>query len=155
MYAFFFTIENLPPVVAFGESLFAYPLVQGLHVLALAVAVGLLALADLRLAKVLLVAHPARAVVAALRPWFVGGFVLMFVTGALLFLPKASLLYASPLFWTKMALILLAGGNALYFELNHHHCAVAPGAIKPWVAGLASLSLWVAVIVTGRLLAYF
>jgi hypothetical protein len=152
---FFFNIENLPAVVAFSESLFAYPVVQGLHVLTLAVAVGLLALADLRLAKVLLTAYPERVVVAGLRPWFIGGYALMFVTGVLLFLPKATLLYASPLFWTKMVLILLAGANALYFELHHHQDARAPGSIQPQVAGLASLGLWVAVIVTGRLLAYF
>jgi hypothetical protein len=155
MYEFFFNIENLPTVVAFSESLFAYPLVQGLHVLTLAVAVGLLALADLRLCNLLLTAYPARAVVGGLRPWFIGGYALMFLTGIVLFLPKASLLYASPLFWTKMALILLAGANAFYFELNYHKGSQTPGSIKPQLAGLASLGLWVAVIVTGRLLAYF
>ncbi|MDR2212775.1 MAG: hypothetical protein LBE21_04025 [Pseudomonadales bacterium] len=155
MLDFFLTLENQPAVVAFSESLFAYPVVQGLHVLSLALAVGLLALADLRLARVLFTAYPAKVVVAGLRPWFIGGYALMFVTGVLLFLPKASALYASPLFWTKMALIALAGVNALYFELNYRQGHDAPESLRPKLAGLASLGLWVAVIVTGRLLAYF
>jgi hypothetical protein len=169
-YDAFCHLENLPLVLAFDESLFAYPVVQGLHVLTLALAVGLLTLADLRLAGVLFTDWPARVVVAGLRPWFLAGYALMFATGVLLFLPKATQLYASPLFWTKMMLILCAGANALYFELRHRHDGAghddfshggtagdgtlhaAPAAR---VAGLVSLGLWVAVIVTGRLLAYF
>jgi len=156
LYEWFQNLENLPVIVVFGESLIAYPIVQGLHVLALALAVGLLALADLRLARVLLVDYPARVVVAGLRPWFLAGYACMFGTGLLLFLPKATQLYASPLFWAKMGLILLAGLNALYFELRLHRGRDdGERAAAPKVAGLVSLGLWVAVIVTGRLLAYF
>lgn len=156
LYETFFAIENYPTVVNFGESLFAYPVVQGLHVLGLAVAVGLLALADLRLANVLFTSYPARAVVGGLRPWFILGYGFMFLTGVLLFLPKATQLYDSGLFWAKMALIVLAGINALYFELRYRREAGEEGsATRRKVAGLASLGLWVAVIVTGRLLAYF
>src|SRR5690606_11984782 len=150
MYDTFFSIENIPTVVNFGESLFAYPVVQGLHVIALALAVGLLALADLRLANVLFTTYPARSVVGGLRPWFLVGYVLMFVTGILLFLPKATQLYASGLFWGKMALIALAGVNALYFELRYRREADDEGSIKRRrIAGLVSLGLWVSVIITG------
>ena len=159
MYDFFLQIENFPPVVAFTESLFAHPVVQGVHVLALAFAVGLLALADLRLAGILFPQHSERAVLSSLRPWFIGGFGVLLVTGVLLFLPKATLLYASPLFLVKLFLILLAGLNAFWFELNYRRAQTngehAWHYLSPRTAGLVSLGLWVSIIVLGRLLAYF
>lgn len=164
LFDFFAWIENLPLVLAFTESLFAYPVVQGVHVLALAFAVGLLGLADLRLAGVLLPRHSERAIVSALRPWFIGGFSVLLVTGILLFLPKATSLYNHPLFLVKLGLIALAGLNAFWFELNFRRdgrrsvgagSAVAWRYVSPRAAGLTSLGLWITIIVLGRLLAYF
>jgi hypothetical protein len=185
MYTLFAWIENLPPVIAFTESLFAYPVVQGVHVLALAFAVGLLGLADLRLAGLLLPDHSERAIVSALRPWFIAGFCVLLVTGLLLFLPKATALYNHPLFLVKLGLIALAGLNAFWFELNYRraeprranqprenahredqyresqsHVSHSKGTaawhfVPPRVAGLVSLGLWITIIVLGRLLAYF
>jgi hypothetical protein len=159
LYEFFLRVENLQPVLAFTESLFAYPVVQGVHVLALAFAVGLLGLADLRLAGVLLTQGSERAIVSALRPWFIGGFCVLLVTGILLFLPKATSLYSHPLFLVKLGLIALAGLNALWFELNFRRVSVGSAAVwryvSPRAAGLTSLGLWLTIIVLGRLLAYF
>ncbi len=156
LYTFFSWLENLPSVVAFTESLFAYPAVQGVHVLALAFAVGLLGLADLRLAGVLLPQHSERDIVSGLRPWFIGGFSVLLVTGVLLFLPKATALYNHPLFLIKLALIALAGLNAFWFELNYRREHVATWRyLSPRAAGLISLGLWITIIVLGRLLAYF
>lgn len=160
MYNFFAWIENLPPVIRFTESLFAYPVVQGVHVLALAFAVGLLGLADLRLAGILLPQQSERALVSALRPWFIGGFCVLLVTGILLFLPKATSLYNHPLFLVKLGLIALAGLNAFWFELNYRRADHGDGTrawqlVSPRAAGLISLGLWVTIIVLGRLLAYF
>ncbi len=160
LYDTFLQLENLPPVLAFTESLFAYPVVQGVHVLALAFAVGLLAIADLRLAGILLPQQPAQSFLGGLRPWFIGGFAVLVITGVLLFLPKATQLYASPLFLIKMFLIALAGLNAFYFELNFRRSQRADisgswHSISPRAAGLISLGLWVLIIILGRLLAYF
>lgn len=151
----FTALENHAAVLTFSESLFAYPVVQGIHVLALALAVGLLALADLRLVGVALTTLPARRVVQDLRPWFIGGFVLLFITGLLLFLPKATELYASPLFRVKLLLILLAGINALWFELAFRKREDAAVSRQQRIAAVLSLLLWTSIIVLGRLLAYF
>jgi hypothetical protein len=159
LYSLFSWIENQPLILAFTESLFAYPVIQGIHVLALAFAVGLLAIADLRLAGWLLPQHSERALVSALRPWFIGGFGVLLVTGVLLFLPKATSLYNHPLFLVKLALIALAGVNAYWFEMNFRRTSVGSAAVwsyvSPRAAGLISLGLWITIIVLGRLLAYF
>lgn len=154
-------IEHSVPVMAFNESLFAYPIVEGTHLLGLAVAVGLLALVDLRLAGWFLAERPVEEVIRDLRPWFIGGFAAVIGTGILLFLSKASVFYVSPLFWAKMGLVVLAGLNALYFEFNHQRSVrgAAGTHCGQWasskVSGLVSLFFWIVIVVLGRLLAYF
>lgn len=154
-------VENSAPIAAFNESLFAYPIVEGTHLLGLSVAVGLLALVDLRLAGWFLSGQPLDEVVRSLRPWFIGGFIAVLASGVLLFASKATVFYVSPIFWFKIALVGLAGLNALYFEFNHQRvergAAVLPGGqwVSPKVSGLVSLSFWIVIVILGRLLAYF
>jgi hypothetical protein len=83
----------------------------------------------------------------------------MFVTGGLLFWAEAITAYDSVHFWIKLGLILLAGLNAFYFERvtrrgiqEWDNAPVLP--FKARFAGLASLILWSAVIITGRTMAY-
>jgi hypothetical protein len=83
----------------------------------------------------------------------------MFVTGTLLFVSEAAKVMASPWFRLKMLFLLLAGINALYFELTlgrglggWNHSPNPPTAAK--VAGWTSLGCWAAVIIFGRWVAY-
>jgi hypothetical protein len=95
----------------------------------------------------------------SLRGWMLGGFGVMFVTGALLFAAHARKAYENPYFRAKAALLLLAGVNALVFHLTidrrraeWNRDPVPPRAAR--VAGLTSLVLWVLVIAAGRFFAY-
>jgi hypothetical protein len=87
------------------------------------------------------------------------GFILMFVTGGLLFWAEAITAYNSVHFWIKVGLIFLAGVNAAYFELVTHlgisswdNDPIPPR--KARLAGLISLVLWTGVVITGRTMAY-
>lgn len=156
MHDFWANVEGWRGFTAFNESLFLYPTVQGIHVLALGLAVGLLALADLRLAGLALTRLPARTVLRSLRPWFVGGFGIVFTTGLLLFLAQATRFYDKPLFWAKLVIIALAGLNALWFEMvTRRSTDEQQGVWSAKAAALTSLALWTLVIILGRLLAYF
>ena len=161
MYDLFLSFESLPLSIAFAESLFAYPIVLGIHLLALAFAVGLLGLADLRLMGVLLTEYSYSEVLDSLRPWFISGFALVLGSGIVLFLPQASVFYSSTLFWIKILMIALAGLNALYFEVTYRreHKQVSRKSswlrFSPRASGSASLAFWLTAIVLGRLLAYF
>jgi hypothetical protein len=155
------SVENSAALDAFRESLFVFPAVEGIHLLGLSVAVGLLALVDLRLAGWLLTGQSVADVVKGLRPWFIGGFVAVIGSGIVLFFAKATIYSNSPLFWTKLVLIFLAGINAVYFEWSFHrqaaaHDSPAGGAVlQARVSGLLSLGFWITIIILGRLLAYF
>jgi hypothetical protein len=78
----------------------------------------------------------------------------------------AALLYGQPLryygkvfFWTKMALMLFAGLNALYFHYTTYKTVAAwdttdrpPVGAK--LAGAVSIVLWAGVVIFGRITAY-
>lgn len=145
--------------VAIAESRHAFVLIEGAHLIGLSVAIGLLFVIDLRLLGVVLRGVPAPRVLAALRPWVFGGFALIFLTGALLFWAAAGRLVQSPAFAVKLVLILLAGVNALFFEVVLARRAPAAGAavrvpVPARAAALASLVLWTLVIAFGRLIPY-
>ena len=142
-----------------SESPLAFPVIEGLHLISLAVSVGLLFLIDLRLLGLLWRSLPLAEVLGQLRKPVLLGFGVIFATGVLLFFAEAPTLVASPAFPFKLLFIALAGLNALWLEkitlqradLSLPH-ALPPPAVR-W-AGLASLLLWTAVIVCGRLIPY-
>ncbi|HMK89700.1 MAG TPA: DUF6644 family protein [Methylocystis sp.] len=144
---------------ALRESQYAFPVIEGTHLLGLAFSVGLLAIVDLRLAGVVLKDAPLLDVLRQLRPFIIGGFILTFATGSLLFWALSIKLLVNPAFPVKFLFILLAGANFLWFELG-----LAPGAvewanhaippIKVRVAGWTSLVLWSVVVMAGRLIPY-
>ena len=152
-------IEQWPLAVAIAESNYVFPLIEGVHLIGLSIAVGLLFITDLRLAGVVLKRIPAAQVLHQLRPWVLGGFVVIFITGGLLFAASASTLLGSAIFAWKMLFIALAGLNAAYFEFViakrsevRDGQVVLPQAAK--YAAIASLGLWTVVIVCGRLIPY-
>src|SRR5215467_12484509 len=90
----------------------------------------------------------------------VGGFVINLLTGILFFTADPMMYWPNPAFRLKMFLILLAGINALIFTLFKHRQALALGdddqatTFMKVSAGL-SLSLWLVVLLLGRLLPAF
>src|SRR5262245_54026517 len=71
--------------IALHESLYLYPLIESTHVLTLTVFVGLTVMLDLRLLGLAMKQVPASEVIARLVPWAKTGFVIMAITGLLLF----------------------------------------------------------------------
>ena len=152
-------IENSAVGVAIAESRYAYPVIEGIHLIGLAVSIGLIFLTDLRLMNMFMRRVPVVDVLKHLRPYVMGGFVAVFVSGALLFWSAAARMLESPAFLAKMAFMALACINALYFELVIARRApvreshpLLPSSVR--YAGLASFALWTLVVVCGRLIPY-
>ena len=145
--------------VAIRESSYAFPLIEGIHLLGIGISVGMLCWFDLRLVGVAMTDQSVSKVWKRVMPTAFVGFIVMFITGGLLFWAEAATAYNSMDFWIKMGLLLLAGINAGYFELSTHRHAhewdnggILP--LKARLAGAFSLLLWIAIIVTGRTMAY-
>src|SRR5262249_51802240 len=71
--------------IALHESLYMYPLVESVHVLTLCLFVGMSVMLDLRLLGIALRRVPVAEVTDRLVPWMVAGFIVMVITGVLLF----------------------------------------------------------------------
>jgi hypothetical protein len=88
--------------IALHESLYMYPLVESVHVLTLCLFVGMSVLLDLRLLGLTLRRVPVSEVTARLLPWMQAGFVVMIVTGLLLFYAIPVRSYQNVFFRLKM-----------------------------------------------------
>ena len=109
-------LEQTPLGSAIAESRYAFPIIEGIHLIGLSLSVGLLFLIDLRLIGVLFKRVPVADILRQLRFWVLGGFAAIFLSGGLLFFAEASTVLASPAFAFKLVFIALAGLNAGYFE---------------------------------------
>lgn len=138
----------------------AFPYVEGAHVLALSLSVGIVMWFDLRLLGVAMRTRPVSEVFQDLKLWMFAGFGIMFLTGGLLFAAHATKAYASGYFRAKLALLILAGLNAAVYHLTIDRSESEWGkALVPppraRAAGLLSLLLWFSVVAVGRLFAYY
>lgn len=140
------------------ESLYMYGWVESTHVLTLMLFLGMLLVIDLRLLGVAFKDVPASRIVERLDKPMMLGFVVMVISGALLF-------YAIPVrstqsVWFRIKVVLLiAGVNALLIR-NMTRSSTIPWDNDPIPprririgAGL-SLGLWTLVIGAGRSMAY-
>ncbi len=145
--------------IALHESLYAYPLVESVHVLTLCLFVGLAATLDLRLMGLTLRRVPVSEVTRRLLPWMIGGFTIMVISGALLFYAIPIRSWHNVFFRFKLILLVVAGINVWVFHARVWRSVsdwdadpVTPPAAR--AAGAASLALWAAIIVSGRMIAY-
>ena len=102
---------------------------------------------------------PVSDVVDRLLPLTIAAFVIMVISGTLLFLAIPLRSYQSIFFRFKMVLLLLAGLNVWLFHSRVYPKVAAfdvdgvpPRAAK--VAGAVSLALWIGIIFSGRMIAY-
>lgn len=142
------------------ESLWAYPIVDTVHVLALIAFVGAAILLDLRLAGVALTTLRISEVVERTRGGLWGGFAVMSTTGLLLFGANPVKFATNPFFQMKLILLAVAGLNAGVFHAAtyRHVAAWDDSAVPPAPARLAgwiSLTAWTLIIAAGRLIAFY
>jgi hypothetical protein len=144
------------PATAMRDNAWLYPAVEIVHIAGFAVLVGAVAMFDLRVlgfGREL----PLRVLARHLLPWSVGSMLAVVPSGLLLFATEAPDLAANRVFLLKLALIGLAGLNALAFHAGPYRQADRwPRRAPPRARLQAALSLllWLAVIACGRLLAY-
>ncbi len=128
----------------------AYPALEMLHIVGIALLVGNLALLELRvwgLAPQL----PLRPLARLSLGLALGGFGLLALTGLLMFAANPGEMLANRAFVIKMVLIMLAGLNAALFHARGS--LDNPDGVARGLTAL-SLGLWLAVIICGRWIAY-
>src|SRR5262249_47934669 len=109
-------LAKTPGSIALHESVYSYPLVESAHVLTLCVFLGIAVMFDLRLLGVTLTNVPMTQLKQRLGPWMTGGFMVMVITGAMLFYAVRVRSYLSIWFRMKAVALVLAGLNAFVFH---------------------------------------
>jgi hypothetical protein len=152
-------LEETPISAVVRESLYGFQILVAIHIIGIALSIGTLLWVDLRLLGVSLGRARVSDVYRSFAPIFLPGFVLMAVSGILLFVGFATSAYGNTYFRFKMIAIALAGVNALVYHFTIGRKAaewdsapVPPPAAR--AAGLASLAIWTAVILAGRMISY-
>ena len=148
------TLEQWPPVAALRGSYLVYPLVNALHVVGAALLFGAIVPLDLRLAGWRRGVGAVDQLARFLLPVAIAGLVLAILAGLLLFTTDARAYAGSPLFQAKLVLIALALVNAYALRAIDWRGAEASRR-RLALGGVASVLLWLAVIVLGRLIGYF
>jgi uncharacterized membrane protein len=129
---------------------------QTVHFVGLSLLFGVVLLLDLRMLGFM--KGLSFSALHRLLPWGVLGFGINVVTGILFFIgsPPDFYITASVFHW-KLALILVAGANALYFTVFEQPWALGPGDAPPVAAKVAAASgifLWLGVIFCGQMLPF-
>jgi len=137
------------------ENDLLFPFIESVHVLAVCLVVGSIAVVDLRLLGFASVDRPVGRLMRSILPITVGAFGLAVAAGSLLFISHASKYLENRFFIAKITLIALAGVNMAVFHLigarnldQWENDALPPLFAR--VAGGLSLFLWVSVVACAR-----
>jgi hypothetical protein len=135
---------------AIRDSLWLFPVIESVHLLALALIGGAVLVVDLRLLGLGLRQQPVARLARDVQPWLAGGLVVMVASGLLLFLSEAIKCYHNAAFWTKMAFLL----PALIFTFTvRRKVAAGENHVRPlWrkLVAVTSLTMWSVVGAAGR-----
>jgi len=145
---------NLPGGAFLRESTYGFSVLLTVHVVGMCLFLGLIIMMDVRLVGIGNRSTPAALIQRRLFPWQMAGFVVVLISGILLFYSKPLYYYGKGFFWIKLALMALAGINAAVIHLVTSRDAGGWNRPIARVAGGMSLLLWAAVLITGRLVAY-
>lgn len=144
---------------AIRQSLWLFPVIETIHLLGMAALVATITAFDLRLLGWIMPGAKVTMLARRLLPWVWMAFALQVVTGLLLFSSEAVKVYGNPAFRWKLVLILIAGVQALLFQLlltrsgeKWDDCGPLPMGIK--LAGMISILLWAGVVAAGRFIGF-
>jgi len=138
------------------ESIWLFPVIETVHLLALALIGGAVLIVDLRLLGQGLRRLSVAEVAEQAHPWFKGSLFVIVASGILLFLSEAMKCYENPAFWAKMAFLLGAVGFAL--TLRHPRMLAALGpehALRQRALAVVSIVLWSGVGLGGRFIGFY
>jgi hypothetical protein len=135
---------------AIRQSLWLFPVIEAVHLLALCVLGGSLLLLDLRLLGAGLRQHSAGRLSRDLRPWLVSSLIVMLVTGMALFASEAIKCYYNTSFWVKITTLPFAMLFTFTWRERVARAADLRVSATTRLAGLISIVLWFVVAAAGR-----
>ena len=148
---FFTWCEHTALGEAIRGSLWLFPAIESIHLLALVVIAGAVLVVDMRLFGVGLRRQPVAELARDTQPWLIGSLMVMIATGILLFVSEATKCYYSLAFSVKMTSLLLA--IIFTFTVRRKVVLADEARVGPlWskLVAVVSVCLWATVGVGGR-----
>ena len=149
-------IEKSALGVSVNESLYAFALIESVHLLALAMLGGAVLIVDMRLLGFGLKRMPVAQVAKAAQPWLIIGLIAIIATGFPLFASLAAgKYYVNAAFWWKM--YFLAAATIYTFTVRQRVAMGEEGRANSGfgkLIALVSLFLWSGVGVMGRAIGF-
>ncbi len=137
-------------LAAIATHPWAYPVLETIHLLGLALLIGNLFLVELRVWG-LGAALDIHRLSALCLPVVATGAFLCVASGLLMFASQPAELLANRVFTVKMLLLAVAACNAVWFHLRG---SLARLDARARASALASMLIWVAIVSLGRWIAY-
>ena len=152
------SLESLGIAEHIRHSLYWFPTLESIHVIALGLVFGTILVVDLRILGIASTARPFTRVSGDMLRWTWAAFALAALTGSLMFVTNARVYWENGFFRAKLVLIALAGLNMLVFHFT-------AGRSREWdtarrgppvgvACAVASMMLWVLVIGMGRAIGF-
>lgn len=147
-------LENTSVALWVGESLWAYPFMLSLHVIGLAIVVGIVSMVDFKLLGGFRGIRVGSMLPLIKFAWI--GFLINAVSGAFLFTSQASHFATSTTFLTKLGAIFVGAilTKVIQSKLVAAQAAGTADDVKMKGLAVLSLLLWLVAITAGRLTAY-
>ncbi len=143
-------LNQWAPIVWLKTNPYAYPSLEIVHIIGIALVFGTLWIIDMRILG--LMRHfDVNQLCKHVIPWTIVGFLLVAVTGLTMFVSRAGDLINNLAFVVKICLIFAAGTNA---AMLHARGAIDATKVLTKAQAVLSILIWVAVIACGRWIAY-
>jgi uncharacterized protein DUF6644 len=153
------SLEETGLATTIRDSLYLFPILEAVHVMALSVVFGTITIVDLRLLGFASTGRPFARMSSELLRITWGAFAVAALTGTLMFMTNARVYANNTPFRVKMVLLALAGLNMTLFHLTAGR-SVARWEKAPSAPGIGrltaslSLTLWIAIVFAGRIIGF-
>jgi hypothetical protein len=141
-----------PATNPLNNNEWSFPLLEIIHIVGFAIAIGTIFMVDLRLMGVGMKRQPASRLAKDLAPWTLGGLAAVLMSGPLIFSSDPNMYLNNPSFRFKMGALLVA---LLYQYTIHRKVALSdPSPGVGALVGIVSVALWVSVVAGGLFIAF-
>jgi hypothetical protein len=144
---------------ALSDQSWVVPTSQSIHILAVAAVFASALMINLRLLGVGAKGRSISQLSDTLIPWMWRGLAVLLLTGSIQTLAEPVRQFVTPVFWAKMAMIIIVTVMTILFVRALRRNAplwddVSSRPLQPKIFAVVSTLMWVAIIVCGRFIAY-
>jgi hypothetical protein len=150
-------LSNTPLSMAIQNAFWVIPTVQTVHIVAIAVVMGSMAMLDLRLVGIFGRTQTVGAMAHRFLPWVWTAVVVLLASGSILIIGEPGRELLNVVFWLKMSMlacVLVITATFQYLLRSNGSAFWERRRVVAALVGIVSLLLWMSIVAAGRWIAY-